>query len=277
MTMELFTPTGRPAVNNRWPRIIHLALFVLFLASAAAWGTRLLNLEFAQEWRWTEATCLLLATASTVVALARRLPAQNVLLACGLIALMGGAVQTLGAATGIPFGAHTYTDSAGWRVFDILPWPMPLMWVVVILNARGVARLILRPWRMSKTYGFRVIGLTCVLAVAFDFALEPFASQVNRFWIWQMPTAVPAWHTAPWSNFLGWLTTSLLILAFVTPGLINKKPVRHPPDYHPLDVWLVLNLIFAAGTATHGLWLATGFTLVVSAIAALFAVRGAKW
>jgi len=277
MTTELFTPAARPAAITRWPRIIHLALFVPFLASAAAWGARLLNLPFAQDWRWPEASCLLLATATTIVAQARRLPAQNVLLAGGLIALMSGAVQTLGAATGIPFGAHTFTDSAGQRVFDILPWPMPLLWVVIILNARGIARLILRPWRKSRTYGFRVIGLACVLAVAFDSALEPFASQVNRYWIWQTSPRVPAWHTAPWANFLGWFATALLILAFVTPWLINKQPRRRPPDYHPLAIWVVLNLILATGTATHGLWSATGLTVIVSATTTLFAVRGARW
>ena len=252
-------------------------MFALFLICAAGWLLRLAGLPMARSWHWAEASSLLLATATTVVALARKLPAQNVLLAATLIALIGGAVQTLGAVTGIPFGACIYTDNIGPRIFDILSWAMPLLWVVVILNARGVAQLILRPWRKTRTYGFRIIGLTCVLAVVFDFALEPFASRVSRYWIWQTPETVLAWHTAPWANFLGWLATALLILAFVSPSLINKKPVKHPPDYHPLMVWLVLNLILSAGTAAHGLWSATGFTLFASVLITVFAVRGARW
>ena len=40
-----------------------------------------------------------------------------------MIALLGSVIQTLGAATGIPFGAYAYTDSIGQRIFNLLPWP----------------------------------------------------------------------------------------------------------------------------------------------------------
>jgi hypothetical protein len=55
-------------------------------------------------------------------------------------------------------------------------------------------------------------------------------------------------------NFLGWAVTSLLILAFVTPALINKKPVRQPLDYHPLMMWLLLNLLLLTGASTRRFW-----------------------
>ena len=282
MATQLTPSAGRPSAiapggPGRWARTIHFVLFILFLICAGGWLLRLLGLPMAERWRWAEALIPVAAAATTLAALARWLPAQNVLLAAALIALIGGGVQTLGAVTGIPFGACTYTDSAGRRVFDILPWPMPLMWVVVVFNARGVGRLILRPWRRTSTYGFRLIALTCVFAVVFDLALEPFASKVCRYWIWQTPETVLAWHTAPWTNFLGWFTTALFILTFITPCLINKKPVRRPPDYHPLVVWLLLNLIFATGTATHGLWSAAVFTLLANILVTVFAVRGARW
>ena len=250
---------------------------MLFLLCAIAWLLRWLALPAVVKWRWVEALLPLAAVATTLASLARRLPAQNVLLAAALIALIGGAVQTLGATTGIPFGAYIYTDNLGQQIFHTLPWPMPLLWVVVILNARGVARLVLRPWRKTRNYGFQVIGLAGVLAVVFDLALEPFASKVNHYWIWQTPETVLAWHTAPWANFLGWWLTSLLILVVVTPCLINKKPVRPAADYHPLVVWGMLNLIFAAGSAAHGLWSAVVFTVLANILVTVFAVRGARW
>src|SRR5258706_1098319 len=117
----------------------------------------------------------LVATAITLSVAARRLPFQNVLLAAVVIALIGGGVQLLGAATGIPFGAIIYTENTRPLIFNLLPWAMPLVWVVAVLNARGVARLVLRPWRKTHTYGFRVIGLTCVLVGVLDLGLEPFA------------------------------------------------------------------------------------------------------
>jgi uncharacterized membrane protein len=108
----------------------------------------------------SDALVLLLALATTLVSLAGQLPAQNVLLATVVIALIGGGIHAIGAFTGIPFGPVIYTPENGPRLFNALPWFMPFLWVIVILNARGVARLILRPWRKLRVYGFWLIGTT---------------------------------------------------------------------------------------------------------------------
>jgi len=51
------------------------------------------------------------------------LPGQNVLLALMIIALIAGALQSLGALTAIPFGPYVYTDNIGQKLFRRLPWP----------------------------------------------------------------------------------------------------------------------------------------------------------
>ena len=79
-------------------------------------------------------------------------------------------------------------------------------------------------------------------------------------------------------NFLGWAATALLILAFATPSLINKKPTpQPPPDYSPLIVWLLLSFLFATGTAVHRLWPAAGMISLTGVAVAVFAIRGARW
>jgi hypothetical protein len=71
---------------------------------------------------------------------------------------------------------------------------------------------------------------------------------------------------------------SLLTLAFITPWLINKGAVRHPPpDYHSLVLWLLLNLVSVAACMMNHLWLAAAVGLAACAIVATFAVRGARW
>ena len=113
----------------------------------------------------------MLATASTITALARQLPLQNVLLAAFVIALVGGAVHALGVTMEIPFGPFQFGPDAGPQLFKTLPWAMPFIWVIAVLNSRGVARLILRPWRKIRNYGFWLIGLTAALTMLFDLAL----------------------------------------------------------------------------------------------------------
>ena len=228
---------------------------------------------------WPEVLLVVTATVSTLIALGLQLSAQNAILGATAVALIGSVSHSLGAATALPFGPFTYTADAGPRLLNILAWPMPFIWIVAVLNSRGVARLILRPWRKVRAYGFWLIGITVTLTVLFDAGLEPFAAVVNRYWLWQ-PTRIPVtWGSAPVTNFLGWLLTALLIMAFATPALIDKRarPGRRPPDYHPLGVWVLAMILFATGAGLRGLWLQVGFCAVTIVIVIVFAVRGARW
>ena len=227
---------------------------------------------------WPEAVLVIATLFATTAALTRHLPGQNVALAAVIIGFIGGLMHGVGAATAMPFGPFSFTDNAGPRFFDTLAWAMPALWIIVILNARGVARLILRPWRKLRNYGFWLIGLTAALTVLFDVALEPFAARVKHFWLWQ-PTKLPfSWYGAPVVNFLGWLITTLLILAFATPAMINKQlRQKSAPDYHPLVVWLLMLALCAGGAFTHQLWLAAGFCVITGVVTAVFALRGARW
>jgi putative membrane protein len=218
-----------------------------------------------------------LALAATLLALARTLPAQNILAVAVLMAFVFSIADIINVKSGIPFGARIYTDALGPQLFG-LPWSVPFVWTAAILNSRGVARLILRPWRKTGKYGLWVIALAALLTVIFDFNLEPFASAVSSWWIWQMPKSVPAWQTAPWINFFGLAVVTLIILAFTTPWLINKNRTRSgPPDYHPLLLWLLLNLLPALADATHRLWLPAALAVILATLATIFALRGARW
>ena len=225
-----------------------------------------------------DAALLVLAAVASLSALARQLPLQNVLLAAAITALIGGAAHGLSARTGIPFGPFFFNENAGPKLFDCLPWALPLLWIVALFNSRGVARLALRPWRKTKNYGWWLIGLTAALAVGFDLALEPVAAHVKHFWLWE-PTKIRAtWYGASPLNFLGWAVVALLILAFTTPSLIKKQPGGpSAPDFAPLALWLGALLLFAVGAAAAGLWPAVLLDALIAGAATFFALRGAKW
>jgi putative membrane protein len=218
---------------------------------------------------------VVLSTAALLASLTTQLPGQNVMLVSLVIAFISGAVETLGGLTGIPFGPFVYTDAIGQQLFYPLPWVMPMIWVVALLVSRGVARLVLRPWRNTPNYGYGLLGLSALLVVVLDLALEPFATQVKHLWRWAPTRLRLEWYTAPLANFMGWGVTSVLILAFITPALINKKPMKQPPpEYHPLAVWVLLNLLFATGAAVKHLWPAVAVISVANVALAVLAVRG---
>ena len=246
----------------------------LFLVSLAwVWAGLWLRLAWLPRGVWPEATLLALAALTTLLSLARQLPGQNVLLAGTLIVFASGAAESLNAVTGIPLGPCIFTEQAGRQVFYVVPWIVPLLWMVSLLNSRGVARLVLRPWRQMRNYGFWLLGLTVMLAMLLDLGLQPFAIKVMHYWSW-LPTRLPTnWYGAPWVSFLGRGVTMLLLMAFVTPMLLNKKPVTPLPEYQPLVVWSAINVLFFTGAVVGRLWAAA----VLTGLGTLLTVGLALW
>jgi uncharacterized membrane protein len=262
-----------------WERKVHAILVVAFLGSFLwVWLDLGLHSPLVRERHWPDGLLLLLVTATTLASLTRQLPAQNVLLAATSVGLMGGAIHAIGGLTGIPFGPLVYNqENIGRFLFPSLPWPVPFIWVAVLLNARGVARLILRPRRGKPDYGLWVIGTTVALVVLFVLSFEPYATQVKGSWSWK-PTKLPSnWYSAPWVNFSGWALAALLILLFVTPTLISKRPVPAPPSFHPLLIWEVLSFLFLTGSWQRHLWAAVALTASQMAVVGIFAGLGGKW
>ncbi len=267
-------PLRRTAANlecapglERW----HRAIFLFFLLAwalnfAAAW----VPLGSATASHWADGILLFAALLTTLVALARELPGQNVLAAAGLIFLL---VAGLGAAAGAvsPSSLPSYSETSGIRILHGVPWFLPVAWIVMLLNARGVARLLLRPWRRVGTYGFWRIGVSGLLVVLLDLGLEPYAVRVKGLWQWPAPHAALNWYTAPWLNFLVWLLAAVAIQLCVLPWLIRKKPGQPPVEFHSLAVWLLLSVWLAAGNAAHQLWAAALAGLACSLGVGVFA------
>jgi uncharacterized membrane protein len=261
----------------RWQQAAHGSLFVFFALDLLLVCLRLRwpGLLFGDA-RWPDGLLLVLALAATVASLSGQIPAQNAVLAAILIGFMGGAVGLLGATTGVPFGPLVYNKgNVGAFLINPLPWTVPMFWVVTLLNARGVARLVLRKYRFHRNYGFAIMGTTVVLVVLLELSFEPYAVLVKEYWSWKATKLPFTWYSAPLSNFLGWAVTSLLMLLFVTPALINKSPVKKPPAYHPLGVWELLSLPFLLGTTLHGLWTAAVLIVCQMVVVLMLAMVGA--
>jgi uncharacterized membrane protein len=254
-----------------WGLLALFALLFLLVMCAEITGTP----AFAKNGK-TLSGLLMLATATTLAALTLRLPGQNVILASAIISAIASAAYTLNGLTSIPFGPCIYTPTIDFEMFHRLPWMIPFVWVVVLLNARGVGKLMLRPWRKVRTYGFWLMGVTVALAVLFDLGMEPFAS-AKQLWLWEPTRAGLFWYGAPWINFVAWAMVAGITMAFVTPTLINKKPEKRGRDYHPLYIWFGLNLLLLVTAAMNHQWPAAAVIGIGNGIALGFALRGAFW
>lgn len=261
--------SDKAAKFARWG--LHAALAVLFV----------LELITPSDSPRIGAALVVLATVATLVSLARQLPLQNVLLAAVITAVVSGVAFGLTAQPGIaiPFGPLTFEAGAGEKIFNTVPWPLPLICIVIIFSARGVARHILRPWRKTKSYGWWVIGLTAVLVAAWDMAFEPFAVRTAHLWLWQ-PTKIPVtWQEASPMDPIAWFFMTVLILAIVTPWLIRKQPGsgHQQPDYQPVAVWLGALVLFAVGAVRNGGMGPLGIDAGLAAVTLIFVIRGIKW
>jgi uncharacterized membrane protein len=117
-----------------------------------------------------------------------------------------------------------------------------------------------------------------VLVLLFDVAFEPYATLVKHYWHWQ-PMALPlTWQGAPLVNFLVWGFFTVLVLFFVTPALISKKPrTKSSPFIHPLGLWLGGLVLFATGCGVKGMWAPVMADAAIGIGTAIFAIRGARW
>lgn len=229
------------------PAACHHPILALLILTVLGEAVRLsLHLDFKRDWVWVPSTIWPIAVLSLLVGLARRLPGQNLL----AVAIIGGGMllgaDCLNGQSRIPFGPRQFVAPVPGETGSVPLW-MPCLWLTLLLMSRGVARLVLKRHRHLEYYGLWVLGLSACLVTLELWLLET----VARYLEWWQWGDSKSWIIggAPAVYWLGGWTVSLLVLAFLTPWLLNKRPVPQPVDFHPVWIWLIL----AFWMATHQL------------------------
>ena len=231
---------GQLALGSRLARNIHQPVFIVFLA---AWltmiGACLLGLDPVRAWPYAPQFLLFAATAATLTGLARVLPWQNVLAAAGLIGASGAGLEILAYVTGLPFGARS-PQLAGDHVALIAVWWLPLGWINILISARGVARLTLRPWREIRFYGWWLILGSALLAATFDLAWQELNTGLN--------SGLGPGVIRPLSFLLLKAGLAFGVMTLAAPWFIDKHPSRYKqnPDFHPVILWMAFTILLAA-------------------------------
>ncbi len=256
--------------DDAWHKPVFISFLLVWIANLIVLG---FGIRLPADGLWVEGLLPVAAMATTLVGLRRILPWQNLLAMTAIIGGFGYTAMLTCVRTGQPFGPVVYLDADANPMFGTVPWWVPAMWVVVILNARGVARLTLFRWRTNRNFGLWVIAATCALVVLFLLGLEPVATLDKRYWIWTTGKgSVPwNWYGTPITNFLAWGISAFVVLMACIVWMINKRPAPVVPHFQPVAVWVLLSVWLLLGNAVERRWVAVGVVSVQSIVIALLA------
>lgn len=124
------------------------------------------------------------------------------------------AIESVGVATGFPYGAFSYNDALGPRFLGLVPYLLPVTYVPLVIGAVAAA------W--SPRSPVPHVLLSALLLVAIDAVLDPGAAALG-FWSW--PEGGP-YYGVPLTNFAGWLLSGAASAALL---LFVASPQTSPP------------------------------------------------
>ncbi len=123
-------------------------------------------------------------------------------------------IEHVGATTGFPFGAYSYTDVLRPKILDVVPLAIPFAWLLIVPAAVAVGEMVLwrdgTPQDSDRRMLTSRILMGASLALLLDVTIEPFAVNINQYWVWSDPAA-GAYYGIPISNFVAWFFTSLIL------------------------------------------------------------------
>lgn len=175
-----------------------------------------------------------------------------------IIAVLTGsfAVEYVGATTGFPFGAYSYTTVLAPRILDTVPVAILFAWLMVIAGAWYTGRLVFdSPSRIVRA------ALTGLFVMIIDIQIEPVATHINNYWEWY---DTGPYYGVPTVNFAGWWAVGFILGYICDPYFAAIKA----PQSHIIPITAVMcsYIMFAAMTAMHGYYIATAVAMVMCVV-----------
>ncbi|BBY28899.1 carotenoid biosynthesis protein [Mycolicibacterium sediminis] len=173
-----------------------------------------------------------------LAAVADVLRVHGVLGAALLVGVAGGgglAAESIGVATGWPFGQYAYTGSLGPELLGV-PVVVPLAWVMMAWPALVVARTLASRWPA-------VVALGAAALTAWDVFLDPQMVAAGH-WTWFHPSpGLPLIPGIPLTNYAGWLLVSLVMMAILHAALPRDDRPSAPAA--TLYLWVYFSSVMA--------------------------------
>jgi putative membrane protein len=207
---------------------------------------------------WADFTFIALAALVLLLHFGGHSPGPSVAAIFLLFCVLSGAVESLGAVTGFPFGSYDYSDRFGPVLFGTLPLAIPLAWWVIVWPIHCVVHSALT----GKGGVVWVPVATACGAVWADLIIEPAATLVRGYWTWEGPGI---YYGVPLANFFGWFATAF-VLSLLAQIFLPHAPFKREELRVPLFVLATTLFTFLLVSVVHGKW------AVVAVAFAFFAV-----
>jgi len=177
----------------------------------------------------------LIALPSTV-ALFRYLGPRRATVSLLALSVFAYAIESLGVATGFPYGSFFYGDALGPTVAGLVPILLPVSYAPLVVGAVAAA------WGGPRILH---VAWSALLLVWMDAVLDPGATSLG-FWVWPEGGA---YYGVPPSNFAGWLLSGTLAATL----LLATGRWSETPEPALLDSAAISTAFWTAVAAFSGL------------------------
>lgn len=181
-------------------RILVAILIIMFPVGVII----MLSGALSGEYLWTTNIFLGLQALITVLLLKKTAKHSSVVFVTVMIFVLSFLTELIGVKTGIPFGRYEYSQTLSPLLFGV-PIAITFAWFVLSVNSYLLAR-----YFFGKSARIYAVVSAAFLVLGIDMLLEPFASHVNGYWIWEN-------GRIPFHNYVSWF-----MLGFVFSFLIDR-------------------------------------------------------
>jgi uncharacterized membrane protein len=242
-TATTLTGPPRPTVRRLLPMVLAGLLVLTAIAYPLSSGAG----RDAVSW-----TIVVLGAGLSVVHAALSRGARTALGLLLLVAAISVTFESVGLATGYPYGSYRYSDTLGPTLLGV-PFLVPVAWLMMTWPSWVLAERLARPARPGRRAAVRV-ALAAAVFAGWDVVLDPQMVQAG-YWTWEHPSpGLPGIDTVPLTNLAGWLLAGA-VLMLLLDRLVAGTSVADVPRIGDGAPLLALAWMTVGGALAHAGWL----------------------
>lgn len=200
------------AVDSAAGKLLNILTGILIVMFPV--GFFIMFTDTGSQYLWTTTIFLGLEALITFIILVKTADLLSVVITTAVIFLASWFIEYWGVTTGFPFGDYSYTATL-LPLIGGVPLAIMFAWFTVSACALLTARYLL-----NGSSEIAAIAAGAVFILGTDILLEPFASFINGFWLWDD-------GVIPIQNFISWFAVGLIFL-FTISQLIKWDDQTSP-------------------------------------------------